>query len=140
LDENEFQSTWLGNKAIYRTLLAMALGGELIILAPGVKRFGEDVTIDALIRKYGYRGRDEIIKLYHENQDLRQNMSAAAHLIHGSTNGRFSVTYCTKHLSAQEIKSVGFNHAPYENAASLYTPETFFIENPALGLWSTRNT
>ena len=56
LDPHEFHSTWLGNKAVYRTRMALADGAELIILAPGVKEFGEDKTIDALIRKYGYHG------------------------------------------------------------------------------------
>src|SRR6266849_6586367 len=36
LDPHEFHSTWLGNKAIYRTRMAMADGGELIILAPAI--------------------------------------------------------------------------------------------------------
>src|SRR5690606_23237960 len=53
LDPHEFKSTWLGNKAVYRTRMAIADGGELIILAPGVKQFGEDAAIDALIRKFG---------------------------------------------------------------------------------------
>ena len=56
LDPHEFHSTWLGNKAVYRTRMALADDAELIILAPGVKEFGEDRAIDALIRKYGYRG------------------------------------------------------------------------------------
>lgn len=55
LDPHEFKSTWLGNKSIYRTRMAIADGGELIVLAPGVHRFGEDQRIDELIRKYGYR-------------------------------------------------------------------------------------
>ncbi len=42
LDPEEFHSTWLGNKAVYRTRMAIADGGELIVLAPGVKTFGED--------------------------------------------------------------------------------------------------
>src|SRR6202453_3055622 len=45
LDPLEFHSTWLGNKAVYRTRMALADGAELIILAPGVKEFGEDNTI-----------------------------------------------------------------------------------------------
>lgn len=55
LDPEEFKSTWLGNKSIYRTRMAIADDGELIVLAPGVARFGEDKRIDELIRKYGYR-------------------------------------------------------------------------------------
>jgi len=137
LAENEFKSTWLGNKAIYRTRMAMADGGELIILAPGVRRFGEDDATDALIRKYGYVGRKEIIRLFHQNADLQQNMSAAAHLIHGSCDGRFKITYCTKYLSAEEVTNAGFRHIAYDEAASIYKPdgEHFYIKNPALGLW-----
>ena len=51
LDPSEFKSTWLGNKAVYRTRMAIADGGELIILAPGVTKFGEDAQVDKLIRK-----------------------------------------------------------------------------------------
>ena len=54
LDPEEFKSTWLGNKSIYRTRMAIADGGELIVLGPGVREFGEDAEIDRLIRKYGY--------------------------------------------------------------------------------------
>ncbi|HQH64133.1 MAG TPA: lactate racemase domain-containing protein, partial [Clostridiales bacterium] len=93
LDEREFKSTWLGNKAIYRTRMAMADGGELIILAPGVRKFGEDAVNDRLIRKYGYVGREKVLELVRQNEDLRQNLSVAAHLIHGSADGRFRVTY-----------------------------------------------
>ena len=138
LDEREYQSMWLGNKAIYRTRMAIADGGELVILAPGVERFGEDEAIDALIRKYGYRGREEVIKLYHENADLRENMSAAAHLIHGSSDGRFSITYCTRHLTEAEVTGVGFNYMPYDEAVSHFGEGGYPIKNPALGLWSAR--
>lgn len=92
LDEKEFKSTWLGNKSVYRTRMAIADGGELIVLAPGVDKFGEDASIDKLIRKYGYCGRENILRLVKENDDLKQNLSAAAHLIHGSGDGRFSIT------------------------------------------------
>ena len=87
LDPEEFKSTWLGNKAIYRTRMAIADGGELVILAPGVERFGEDPEIDRLIRKYGYRGREATIEACDMNEDLKSNFSAAAHLIHGSSGG-----------------------------------------------------
>ena len=105
LTPSEFRTTWLGNKAVYRTRMAMADGGELIILAPGVERFGEDMTVDALIRKYGYKGRLNTLAAFEkpENEDLRSNMGAAAHLIHGSSDGRFSITYCTKKISREEI-------------------------------------
>lgn len=149
LDPREFKSTWLGNKAIYRTRMAMADDGELIILAPGVKKFGEDDTIDALIRKYGYKGREYILKQYLENADLRENPSAAAHLIHGSSDGRFRITYAVTHLTREEVEGVGFGYMPYEEAAAKYRPEGihdgyykggdetwFYISNPALGLWT----
>lgn len=150
LDPSEFQSTWLGNKAVYRTRMMMADGGNLIILAPGVKCFGEDKEIDALIRKYGYKGRLHVLEEFQkpENEDLRNNMSAAAHLIHGSSDGRFTITYAVKNISREEIRGVGFEPADYEEMASRYNPETltygynevdgeevFYIPNPALGLW-----
>ena len=152
LDENEFKTTWLGNKSIYRTRMAIADGGSLIVLAPGVAGFGEDKAIDALIRKYGYAGRENIIRACEDNEDLRGNLSAAAHLIHGSSDGRFSVTYCTRHLSQQEVESVCYNYLPYSQAAAMYDPtklkdgfntldngeEIFYISNPALGLWAKK--
>ena len=153
LDPREFKSTWLGNKAIYRTRMAIADGGELIILASGVERFGEDPQIDKLIRKYGYTGRKNIISCCSKHDDLKQNMSAAAHLIHGSSDGRFGITYCTKYLTEEEAKSVGFNYMPYDEVAQKYVPtrlkdglntlpsgeEIFFISNPAIGLWVDKN-
>ncbi|NLW20984.1 MAG: DUF2088 domain-containing protein [Clostridiales bacterium] len=147
LDEMEFQSTWLGNKAIYRTRMAMQDGGELIILAPGVRRFGEDGAVDALIRKYGYRGRDAILQAVADQADLRGNLSAAAHLILSSSEGRFRVTYCTRHLSRAEVEGVGYSWQNYEEAAGQYGGlqpglnllddgrEVYFIRYPALGLW-----
>jgi len=149
LDPREFKSTWLGNKAIYRTRMAMADGGELIILAPGIRKFGEDETIDGLIRKYGYKGRENTLKQFRENADLRENPSAAAHLIHGSSDGRFTITYAVTHLTREEVEGVGFRYMPYEEAAAKYKPEDihdgyyegpdetwFYISNPALGLWT----
>ena len=153
LDPSEFKSTWLGNKAVYRTRMMMADGGELIILAPGVERFGEDPECDRLIRKYGYRGRLNILDAFEtpENQDLRDNMSAAAHLIHGSSDGRFSIIYAVKNISGEEIESVGFIPASFSDMVKKYDPEKlkygyntvdgeeiFYIPNPALGLWIDR--
>lgn len=149
LDPREFKSTWLGNKAVYRTRMAIADGGELIILAPGIKKFGEDEENDRLIRKYGYVGREKVLELVDENEDLKGNLSVAAHLIHGSSDGRFSITYCTKEVGREEINGVNFNYIPYDEAAAKYDPakltdgfhETedgerfFYISNPALGLW-----
>ena len=149
LDEHEFKSTWLGNKAIYRTRLAMADGGELIILAPGVKRFGEDDAVDGLIRKYGYVGRKRILELVSENKDLQENLSAAAHLIHGSPDGRFTVTYAAEKLTKEEVEGVAFGYMPLSEALKLYDPEklaegmnpsgVFYISNPALGLWADKS-
>jgi nickel-dependent lactate racemase len=153
LDGGEFKSTWLGNKGVYRTRMAIADGGELVVLAPGVDKFGEDPAIDGLIRKYGYAGREAVIALCREREDLRGNLSAAAHLIHGSGDGRFSITYCTRLLARAEIEGVHFNYRPYDEAAAQYDPgklspgfntlpsgeEIYYIPNPALGLWVDRS-
>ena len=152
LDEVEFKSTWLGNKSVYRTRMAIADGGELIVLAPGVNKFGEDKGIDALIRKYGYCGRENVLKLVKEKEDLRANLSAAAHLIHGSGDGRFSITYCTQHLTKEEVEGVCYGYIPYAEAVKKYDPaklkdgwntlpdgeEIYYVSNPALGLWADR--
>ncbi len=149
LEPEEFRSTWLGNKAVYRTRMAMKTGGELIVLAPAVNKFGEDKENDRLIRKYGYVGRKRVLELVKTEEDLKNNLSVAAHLIHGSSDGQFSVTYCTKYLSKEEVESVGFDYMPYEDAVKLYNPkelkdgfntvngeEIYYISNPALGLWT----
>lgn len=150
LEPEEFKSTWLGNKSIYRTRMAIADGGELVVLAPGLKEFGEDNEIDVLIRKYGYQTTPEILDAVEKNEDLKQNLSAAAHLIHGSTEGRFSVTYCPGKISREEIESANYNYAPLEEMMNRYNPkllkdgyntlpdgeEIYYISNPALGLWS----
>jgi nickel-dependent lactate racemase len=153
LDPAEFKSTWLGNKSIYRTRMAIADDGELIVLAPGVQEFGEDPEIDRLIRKYGYFGSPETLRKLKENQELGDNLSAAAHLIHGSSEGRFSITYCPGHLTKEEIETVNFRYAPVKEMLEKYNPaklcegsnvmadgeEIFFISNPALGLWACRD-
>ncbi len=152
LDPTEFKSTWLGNKSIYRTRMAIADGGELVVLAPGLKEFGEDKQIDLLIRKYGYLTTPEVLQYTRENDDLKNNLSAAAHLIHGSSEKRFKITYCPGHLSRQEIESVQFEYADLPGMLKKYNPETltdgfntmpngeeiFYISNPALGLWASR--
>jgi nickel-dependent lactate racemase len=152
LDPHEFHSTWLGNKAIYRTRMAMADGGELIILAPGVRGFGEDVGIDKLIRKYGYHGTEATVAMVKEKADLAADLSAAAHLIHGSSEGRFRVTWCPGHLTREEVEGAGFAYAALSQMRQQYDPATllqgwnrvageeiYFIENPGLGLWATRD-
>ncbi|MBM3864405.1 MAG: DUF2088 domain-containing protein [Verrucomicrobia bacterium] len=152
LDPAEFKSTWLGNKAVYRTRMAMADGGELLILAPGLREFGEDHEIDRLIRKYGYRGTLATLAATQANPELQQNLSAAAHLIHGSSEGRFEVTYCPGRLSRAEIEAVGFKWADLAETSRRYDParlrdgwntlpdgeRIFYISNPALGLWAYR--
>ncbi len=149
LDPNEFRSTWLGNKSVYRTRMAIADGGELVVLAPGVKSFGEDPAIDSLIRKYGYRTTPEILAFTEENDDLRENLSAAAHLIHGSPEGRFRVTYAAGGLTRDEVESVGYGYGVLSSLMERYDPlnrqtgphitadgeEFYFISNPATGLW-----
>mmetsp|Transcript_4308 Transcript_4308/g.12019 ORF Transcript_4308/g.12019 Transcript_4308/m.12019 type:complete len:521 (-) Transcript_4308:1753-3315(-) len=153
LDKSEFHSTWLGNKAIYRTRMAIADGGDLLILAPGVKQFGEDDEIDRLIRQHGYRGTPHTMNQMKENGELKKNLSAVAHLIHGSSEGRFQITYCPGHLSREEIESVGFQYQDLNTMMNIYdvselrdgwnsmqvdgkTEEFYFISNPALGLWA----
>lgn len=153
LDEREFKSTWLGNKAIYRTRMAIKDGGELIILAPGVKRFGEDESNDVLIRKYGYVGRINTLKLVEQHEDIKNNLSVAAHLIHGSSDDRFSITYAVEKLTKEEVEGANFKYMPLQTAYEKYDPkklkdgfntledgeEIFYISNPALGLWIDRN-
>jgi nickel-dependent lactate racemase len=152
LDPHEFHSTWLGNKAVYRTRMALADGAELIILAPGVKEFGEDQTIDGLIRRYGYRGTAATLEAVNAHPDLANDLSAAAHLIHGSSEGRFTITWCPGHLSQEEVESVGFSYGDLGAMLKRYDPEklshgynkidgeeVFFIANPGLGLWAHRS-
>lgn len=152
LDEREFKSTWLGNKAVYRTRMAIGDNGELIVIAPGVRKFGEDDGNDELIRKYGYAGRENVLELCKQNEDLKNNLSVAAHLIHGSSDGRFSITYAPGKLTRDEVESVNFKYAPLDMTIKRYEPkqlkdgfntlengeEIFYISNPALGLWACR--
>ena len=157
LDPTEFKSTWLGNKSIYRTRMAIDDDGELIVLAPALKEFGEDKEIDRLIRKYGYFGTPTILRACDDNEELRNNLSAAAHLIHGSSEGRFSITYCPGkepgNLTQAEIESIGFKYADIDEIIVKYDPsklrdgfnimdngeEIFYISNPALGLWAFKD-
>jgi len=150
LDPAEYKSTWLGNKSIYRTRMAMADEGELIVLAPGLSQFGEDPQIDRLIRKYGYVGTERVLEFVNKNDDIKKNLSAAAHLIHGSSEGRFTITYCPGKLTKEEIEAVNFKYAGLSEMTKRYNPKTlqdgfntlpggeeiYFISNPAIGLWS----
>jgi nickel-dependent lactate racemase len=153
LEPKEFRTTWLGNKAIYRTRMAVADGGELLILAPGLERFGEDLGVDALIRKYGYKPSRQIIEMVNSDAELGRNLSAAAHLIHGSSEGRFTIRlFPGTGLSQKEIESAGFEWGSLIEAQSRYDisklslgwntlfdgERIFFIPNPALGLWAEK--
>jgi len=150
LDPSEFKTTWLGNKSVYRTRMAIDDGGELIVLAPGLKNFGEDKGIDKLIRKYGYVNTPKVLQLVKENEDLQNSLSAAAHLIHGSSEDRFTITYCPGGITKQEMESVNFKYSDLNQMKKKYDPEKlkdgvnimpdgeeiFYISNPALGLWA----
>ena len=149
LDPEEFRTTWLGNKSIYRTRMAIADDGELIVLAPGLHQFGEDPVIDQLIRKYGYVDTPKVLQYVNENVDLQNNLGVAAHLIQGSSEGRFKITYCPGHITREAIESVGFAYADLSEMMRKYNPaslkdgwnlvdgeEIYYISNPALGLWA----
>ena len=92
-------------------------------------------------------------------EELKMNKSCIAHLIHGSSEGRFTIRYCPGHLTREEVEGVGIEYGdPAENLAK-YLPdgtgpsalkdgwhnvkhadgteeEVFFVSNPALGLWA----
>lgn len=151
LDPHEFRSTWLGNKSVYRTRMALADNAELIVLAPAVHEFGEDGAIDKLIRKYGYCGTPKTLEIVKEDPVLAGNLSAAAHLIHGSSEGRFTIRYCPGHLTREEIEGVHYQYGDLAEYTAKYNPEElkdgwnmvdgeeiFYISNPGLGLWAYR--
>jgi nickel-dependent lactate racemase len=151
LDPHEFRSTWLGNKSVYRTRMALADDAELIVLAPGVHEFGEDAAIDTLIRRYGYCGTPATLEAVKQDAELAANLSAAAHLIHGSSEGRFRIRYCPGHLTSEEIESVHYEFGDLAEYTRRYDPavlrdgwnvvggeEIFFVSNPGLGLWAYR--
>ncbi len=152
LDPHEFRTTWLGNKAIYRTRMAIADAGELVVLGPGVRRFGEDAGIDRLIRRHGYRGTPHTLDQVKRDPELAGSLSAAAHLIHGSSEGRFRVTWAAGGLTREEITSVGYEWADVRPLLQRYAPdqlkdgthrlsdgeEIFFVSNPGLGLWALK--
>jgi nickel-dependent lactate racemase len=149
---DEFRSTWVANKAVYRTRMALADGGELLVIAPGLERFGEQPEVDALIRKYGYTGTERILRLYRTERDLQEIAHGTAHLIHGSSEGRFTIRYAPGHLSQKEIEGVGYEYADLGEALTRYAPEhmtegwntmpdgeeVFYISTPSAGLWATK--
>lgn len=151
MQADEFRATWVANKAVYRTRMAIADGGELLILAPGVERFGEQPEVDALIRKYGYRGTERTLALYKSEPDMQEIPHGVAHLIHGSSEGRFTITYAPGHLTQQEIEGVGYRYADLAAMQRRYDPaimqegwnvmpdgeDVFYISTPSAGLWAT---
>ena len=152
MQPDEFRATWVANKAVYRTRMAMADGGELLIIAPGVERFGEQPEVDALIRKYGYCGTPAALEQYRKNSDMQNLAHATAHLLHGSSEGRFTIRYATDKLTRQDMEAVHYQHADLKQTLARYNPQTlrdgfntmpdgeeiFFIATPSAGLWSTR--
>ncbi len=149
LHEKEFKRTWIGNKAIYRTRMCIEDGGELVIIAPGLCGCGEDKENDRLIRKYGYVGRDRICRLTQENEDLQKSLSVAAHIIHSSSDDRFTITYAPGHMTREEIEGINYHYMSLEEAMEKYpihsmkdgfntidSEEVFYISNPAVGLWA----
>jgi nickel-dependent lactate racemase len=149
---DEFFSTWVANKSVYRTRMALANDGELVVIAPGLKRFGEQPEVDAFIRKYGYCGTPRVMEQYRKNADMQDLAHATAHLIHGSSEGRFNITYAPGHLSKAEIEQVNFKYADINETIARYRPEAckqgwnttadgekyYFIPTPSAGLWATR--
>jgi hypothetical protein len=152
MQADEFCATWVANKAVYRTRMAMADGGELLIIAPGVERFGEQPEVDALIRKYGYGGTPRILELYRQNADMQDLAHGTAHLMHGSSEGRFTIRYAPGKLTRSEVESVYYAYSDFEEALHRYDPakmmegwnimadgeKVFYISTPSAGLWATR--
>lgn len=153
MEPEEYRSTWVGNKAIYRTRMIVAGGGELVVLAPGIQTFGENEEVDQAIRAYGYTGTRRILDLY-KHGAFENLLMVSAHLIHGSSDGRFKITYATdpKLLSKEEVESVGFAHMDIQEAMRRYDPrvlnngwntlpdgeEIYYVDAPGLGLWKCR--
>jgi hypothetical protein len=152
MQADEFRSTWVANKAVYRTRMALADGGELLVIAPGLERFGEQPEVEALIRKYGYTGTERILRLYRTEPDMQEIPHGVAHLIHGSSEGRFTIRYAPGHLTRADIEQVGYEYADLAEAQARYAPErmqegwntmpdgeeVFYISTPSAGLWSTK--
>jgi hypothetical protein len=124
LDPHEYRSAWLGNKAIYRTRMALADDAELIVLAPGVEEFGEDRAIDGLIRKYGYHGTLATLAMVERNANRSADLNAAAQLIHGSSERRFAITWCRGRLTRQEVEAVGFGYSSLDEMTRQSNPAT----------------
>ena len=150
MDASEYHSTWVGNKAIYRTRMIIADDGELLVLAPGVSQYGEAEEFDRLIARHGYRGTEAALAAVKSDNELAANLGVAAHLIHGSSEGRFRVRYAAGELSADQIASVGFEPVDTKEALDAYDVNTlrdgmntlstgeefYYVSNPGLGLWA----
>jgi len=105
------------------------------------------------MRKYGYRNKASLLKAVRGNDDLANNLAAASALIVGSTENRFRVTYAVKKMTREEVESVNYDYADYEETVKKYDPfvlkaginllpdgeEVFFVPQPALGLWAEYN-
>ncbi|KKM12118.1 D-mannonate epimerase [Clostridiales bacterium PH28_bin88] len=152
LDPEKFRTTWVGNKSIYRTRMAIADGGEILVIAPALQGCGEDLDNDRLINRYGYLTRDQVIEAVSNDEDLRNNLSVAAHLIHGSSEGRFKITYAPGKMTKEQILSIKYDYLPLEEALKMYDvnrlrdgfntvggEEIFYLSDPAIGLWTTRS-
>lgn len=149
MNPQKYKRTWLANKSIYRTRMLIADGGRLVVIAPGVTQFGESATVDRLIRKYGYRPTAEVLAAVEQNEDLQENLGTAAHLIHGTSEGRFEVVYAPGQMTEQEITSVGYRYGDWRELTEQYRcdglangwhqdrdgEEFYFIGDPGLGLW-----
>ncbi|MBR0250409.1 MAG: hypothetical protein IJQ77_04950, partial [Synergistaceae bacterium] len=150
LEPTELKTTWVGNKGVYRTRMIVDDGGELIVLGPGIRAFGENDEMDMMTRKYGYKGTPYVLDLYRKGA-FEGRLMSAAHLMQGSSEGRFTITYATKPelMSREEIESVGYNWADYDEITKRYDPfrlkegwnvlddgeEIYFVGKPAIGLW-----
>ncbi len=150
LEPTELKTTWVGNKGVYRTRMIVDDGGELIVLGPGIRAFGENDEMDSMTRKYGYKGTPYILDLYRKGV-FEGRLMSAAHLMQGSSEGRFTITYATKPelMSKEEIESVGYKWADYDEITKRYDPfklkegwnilddgeEIYFVGKPAIGLW-----
>ena len=150
LEPEEFSTTWVGNKAIYRTRMMIEDGGELLVIAPGIKGFGENPEVDGLIRCYGYKGTPYTMELM-ENGAFPGSAMVPAHMIHSSSEGRFTITYAVnpEYVSQDEIGRIGYEFMDVKDALARYPvlemedgwqemedgEEIYVVKAPALGLW-----
>ena len=93
------------------------------------------------------------MQYWKEKKELQDLTHATAHLIHGSSEARFKITYAPGHLTKEEIESVNYNYLDYNEAIKMYSPdkltngfntlsngdEIYFISTPSAGLWTTKD-